>query len=348
MIAWSPVAAILCLYLLFHPQLIMVSVSSCFASMIGAHFMAVLWFIFDAAGFFPAGFHAVLGVLVMEAVRYAYFRVYRYVERAFGERFKEVVYMSEFSVVPAGIAAGAGWAAAQNLLGYGMLIAYISDPSLVSIEGAWYEDSCSVSIVLSSSLRAFLFAIGQVAWMTAAFVAFHTLHYPTAKITDTPQNGSGTGMEVVELPPFSKLGQPLRSKHMAAGVLGGVVVLHLMASLVSLIDGCAPALLLLAVTVCMSLAAAVYVAKLAYRPFPEQFQKIRDAELKRKEELERIKNKKREAPMSAAEAEQRRYAFVIFATSLLKHTNTLSLRLRYTHRSVLSDNYESLPIIAAL
>eukprot|EP01061_Rhynchopus_euleeides_P000739 TRINITY_DN10535_c2_g1_i2.p1 TRINITY_DN10535_c2_g1~~TRINITY_DN10535_c2_g1_i2.p1 ORF type:complete len:407 (+),score=153.16 TRINITY_DN10535_c2_g1_i2:96-1223(+) len=264
--AWSPLAAVLFLYLGNHPQLIMIAVSACFAFMIGSHVAALVWLAIPPLRDVPA-VHVVVGALVIEAARYAYYRAFKYIEGKFGARFKEVVYLSEFTVVPAGLAAGAGWAAGQSLLGYGILVAYVSDPSVISENGSWYEDQCPVQIVFANALLTFFYTTCNMAWMVSAFAAYHSLSFPTETAEE-------------ERPPYARQGQPLPPA-IARLVLGATIALHLCAACFTLLmkESCTLGLILVALLSVLSILQAYRVATQVYHKFPPHMEVVHKAML---------------------------------------------------------------------
>ena len=285
--AWSPCIAILIMYLSRHPQLIMIAVSACFAFMIGSHIAALLWWIIIPARD-VAALHTVLGAVTIEATRYGFYRVFKFIESAFGKRFKEVLYLTEFSVIPAGIAAGSGWAAGQSLLSFGMLIAYVSDPAVISPNGSWYEDSCPVEMVFANAILTFLYSICNIAWMPCAFAAYHSIMFPT----EVPEE---------ERLPFTRLGQPLPAI-MGKGLLAATVALHLLASCFTLImqSSCVVSIILVALVAVVSVVLAYHIATKVYHELPPNLLAIKNAmeeaaRAKKEEDLRHDKNRSNDA-----------------------------------------------------
>ncbi|KAJ9455651.1 Gamma-secretase subunit Aph-1 [Diplonema papillatum] len=257
LVAWSPLAAVLLLYMQAHPQLVMIGVASCFFFVLAMHFCALFWLIV-APMKDNASFHAAFGAVFVEVFRYLFYRIYAAVEKAFGKRFGEVVYFTEFSVVPAALAAGVGWAASQSLLSFGVVFAYHTDETVTSADATWIDDDvCSgYPMLFFHAFQSMLFNICNVAWMVLAFIAYYSLSFPEDESDQLP---------------FNKMGRPC-SPTLAKGFLFSAIGLHIGASLftnIAITGSCRVTLPLVALFMVISVTCAYYASKLTYKKKPD-------------------------------------------------------------------------------
>ena len=256
LIAWSPHVAIIFGYLRTHPQLIMVAVAACFWFVGAAHVCALLWLLIWGLKDSAAA-HSMFGVVITEGCRYGFFRIYMKCEKVFGKSFDEVIYLTEYSVIPASVAAGCGWAAGQSLLGFGMLFAYHLDPTVTDADAILYSrsDCKDLSSLTFQAIQSMLYSISTIGCTVTSFSAYYSFHYPELESRKHPVHSMGT---------------PLNKK-LAWKLLIVSFVLHLSASFTGGFGlMCAASIPLLVVITLISSAVAVYVTKLVHKPRLEQ------------------------------------------------------------------------------
>eukprot|EP01064_Diplonema_japonicum_P021793 TRINITY_DN3135_c2_g2_i1.p1 TRINITY_DN3135_c2_g2~~TRINITY_DN3135_c2_g2_i1.p1 ORF type:complete len:330 (+),score=33.80 TRINITY_DN3135_c2_g2_i1:82-1071(+) len=259
LIAWSPLAAVLFGVLSKHPQLVMVGMAASFVFVIASHFCATVWHILPPLQDSTV-FHCLVGVAITEGFRYIVYRLYEKCEQAFGKRFGEVVYLTEFSVIPAALAAGVGWAASQSLLSFGIIFAYHLDPTVTEPDATWYSDDCkSIPVLFFQSLQTLFYSICNMSWMVTAFAAYYSLRF-TSTSSPAPL-------------PYHKMGNPLSAKH-ASLLLAATLLLHLSGSLFTLVSttdaGCAASLPLLCLVTVFSGLLAVSTTRLMHAPLKQE------------------------------------------------------------------------------
>eukprot|EP01059_Diplonema_ambulator_P018127 TRINITY_DN30305_c0_g1_i1.p1 TRINITY_DN30305_c0_g1~~TRINITY_DN30305_c0_g1_i1.p1 ORF type:complete len:328 (+),score=71.65 TRINITY_DN30305_c0_g1_i1:51-986(+) len=254
LIAWSPAAAVLFGGLGKHPQLVMIGVAACFFFVVASHVCAVIWHAIPPLKDTVA-FHAIVGVVVTELFRFAFFKVYDRVEAAFGKRFGEVVYLTEFGVVPAGLAAGVGWGVSQSLLSFGIIFSYHTDPTVTGPNATWYSDDCkSIPVLFLQALQSLFYSLCNMAWMVTAFAAYHSIQAPSSPSL-----------------PYQKMGRTLPPPYPLL-LLPATYLLHLSASLFTLVTatpgGCQASMPLLALVTVISSCLAIYTTRLVHATPP--------------------------------------------------------------------------------
>eukprot|EP01060_Flectonema_neradi_P012456 TRINITY_DN1926_c0_g1_i1.p1 TRINITY_DN1926_c0_g1~~TRINITY_DN1926_c0_g1_i1.p1 ORF type:complete len:364 (+),score=66.62 TRINITY_DN1926_c0_g1_i1:76-1092(+) len=256
LIGWAPHFAIIFGYLRVHPQLIMVAVAACFWFIGAAHVCAMLWMIVSGLKD-NAEVHSVFGVIITEGCRYAFFRTYMKCEKVFGRSFDEVIYLTEYSVVPAAVASGIGWASGQSLLGFGMLFSYHLDPTVTDADAILFSRSAcnDLSTLTLQAIQSMLYSIATVGWTVTCFAAYYSLHFPDLESRKFPVHTMGT---------------PLNKK-VAWRLLLVTGVLHLTASFTGGFGlPCAASIPMLIVITIASCAGAIFITKLVHKPGPEE------------------------------------------------------------------------------
>jgi anterior pharynx defective protein 1 len=167
-IVFGPIVAIFLFYLYQIPQLVIVFVAASFFYVLAMAIFSLFYFI-PGVGSLQILLVS-LGIAIHEAIRFAFFLIYRQTEIGYEKNIKVKLLYTKFGYLHVGMAAGLGYGFSYALITFGTILMQSYGP------GTYYSPSCpGLPYFVAASITTLIFVLLNIVWMVIAFEGYSKL-----------------------------------------------------------------------------------------------------------------------------------------------------------------------------